>query len=251
MAKAKDDIISVAEVQKESILVHVLGTSPLICHRMSEKVKRELLLPKGKKTAADKAATAKHNPLQEFRDSPYTLREDDNPTWIGFLASAFKSAMRTAAIDVPGAKGAQIGRLVYVDGDKIPIFGIPEVFCAVTRSSDMNRTPDVRTRAIIRHWAAILPISFVSPIIKANAVINLLAAGGISAGIGDWRPEKGKGSYGQFKIVNDDDPQFVQVVREGGRAAQIAAMEQPAAYDNEAADLLSWFEVEYKTRGFK
>lgn len=248
---AKDEIISVAEVTKEHISIQIVGTSPLICHRMSEKAKRELLLPKGKKTAADKASTAKHNPLQEFKDSPYLLREQDAPTYIGFLSSAFKSAMRTAAIDLPGAKGAQIGRLVYVEGDKIPIFGIPEVFCAVTRSADMNRTPDVRTRAIIRNWAAILTISFVTPIIKTTSVVNLLAAGGISAGIGDWRPEKGKGSYGQFRIANQDDPEFVNIIKNGGREAQIEAMENPQAYDSETEEMLSWFIEEYKARGFK
>ena len=94
-----------------------------------------------------------------------------------------------AALDLPGARKAQIGRLVQVkEGtyrDLIPIYGEPQLLMSVTRSADMNRTPDIRSRCIIPNWAAQITISFVLPTLRETAVVNLLAAAGITAGVGD------------------------------------------------------------------
>ena len=37
----------------------------------------------------------------------------------------------------------------------------------------------------------------------------------------------------------------------GGRDAQVAAMKEPEAYDEDTEELLSWFDVEVRRRGFK
>lgn len=251
ISKDKDTTVSIERVKKETIRLYVVGTSPLINNRVTEKVQHELLLPKGKKTAADKQSAAKHDPLAEFRSSPYTLVEAQAPTLLAHKASAFKGAMRTAALDLPGGNKSQIGRLVYVIGELIPIYGEPQLFMAVTRSADVARTPDIRTRAIIPKWAAVIDVSFVSPIIKAEAVVNLLAAGGITSGVGDWRPEKGKGDYGQFRLANENDAELLSIMESGGRAAQEAAMQNPTCYDRETEEMLSWYDVEVKRRGFK
>src|SRR5690606_32985291 len=104
--------------------------------------------PKGRKTAAEKASSLKHDPLQEFADSPYIDEDESAPTYLQHLSSAFKNALKGAALDLPGANKSQIGRLTWVNGERVGIYGVPQIFCSVTRSADMNRTPDVRTRAI-------------------------------------------------------------------------------------------------------
>ena len=86
---------------------------------------------------------------------------------------------------------------------------------------------------------------------RAQSIANLLAAAGFTSGVGDWRQEKGSGNYGSFKLVSADDPDFVRITREQGRKAQQAAMEDPEAFDAESEELLSWFDVEVKRRGFK
>jgi hypothetical protein len=229
----------------------IIGTAPLICNRMSEKVRQELLLPKGKKNAAEKASTLKHEPLVEYRNSPYTNRDADAPTRIQLLGSMFKGAMKTAALDIPGAKKAQIGRLTYVHRDRVDVYGVPQIFMSVTRSADMNKTPDVRTRAILPRWACRVSIRYAQPVIKLQSVANLLAAGGITSGVGDWRVEKGSGGYGTYQIVTDDDPEYLDIVATGGREAQDAALENPSAYDDETESLFAWYDIEAKRRGFK
>jgi len=68
----QEQAIEVVKIDYRTIDVCILGKSPIILNRMSEKAKRELLMPKGRKSAADKASTLKHNPLEEYRNSPYT-----------------------------------------------------------------------------------------------------------------------------------------------------------------------------------
>lgn len=229
----------------------ILGTTPLICNRMSQKVLQELLFPKGKKNAAEKATTMKHNPMQEFRDSPYILSDEKSKTLIAGLPSWFKGTMATAALDMPGVARTQIKKHVYVEGQYIQIFGVPQILCAVTRSADINRTPDVRTRAILPEWACRLTIEFTKPLLKEQSVANLLAAGGMVSGVGDWRQEKGSGNFGCFKLVSEDDKDFQRIIKTMGRKEQEKAMEKPECFDVETEDLLSWFDSETKRRGFK
>ena len=243
--------VSILEVTRGQMDFCILGTSPLIMNRMSQKVWFELLAPKGKKTAADKAANVKHDPVREFRDSPYTMPDKDAPALLAVMTTAFKRAMATAAMDLPGASKTQIGRLIYMPGEYQPVFGIPRLFMSVTRSSDIKRTPDVRTRAILPEWACRISVTFTKPLLKEQAIANLLAAAGMSSGIGDWRQEKGSGSFGAFKIVAENDPDFVRICKKQGRAAQQEALDFPEAYNEETAQMLSWFSVEMKKRGMK
>lgn len=250
MAAKKDSQIEVVKFNTGRVNYCVLGRTPLILNRMSEKAKHELLMPKGRKSAAERASSLKHNPRQEFRDSPYIDPDESAETYLVHLATSFKAAMRGAGVDVPGATKAQIGRLLWVEGERISIFGIPRMFMSVTRSADTNKTPDIRTRAIVPHWAAVISVRFMKPVINETTVTNLLAAAGLTQGIGDWRPEKGSGNYGQFEIVNEDDEAFRQILSYG-RDVQKEAMETPVCYDKETEDLLAWFDDEAGRRGLE
>lgn len=250
MPKSKSqstEVVEIMSVERGTLEMCVLGTSPLILNRMSQKAMHELLLPRGRKNSAEKATTLKHNPMEEFRASAYTL-PDHSPTLLAILATSFKGAMSSAALDLPGAKKAQIGRLTYVNGDYVAIYGVPKLSMSIVRSADMNRTPDVRTRAIVPEWACRLSVTYTKPLITPQAVANLLAAGGIYIGVGDWRPEKGKGNYGQYELVDEKDKRFAAIMKSGGRKSQLAAMEHPECYDDETAELLSWFDSEMAQR---
>ena len=243
------EITDILKVSTGSVECCIVGTSPLVLNRMSEKAKHELLMPKGRKNATERMLSLKHLPLDEYRASAYTLK--NGPTLLAIMATAFKGALRSAALDMPGAKKAQIGRLTYIEGDMVGIYGVPKLFMAIVRSADMNKTPDVRTRAIVPEWACQLRVTYVQPLIRAQAVVNLLAAAGITIGVGDGRPEKGAMSYGQFRITPPDDPDFVRIIKNGGRKAQQAALDNPTCYDDETTELLSWFETEREQRKLK
>lgn len=249
MAIQKEETIIVERIETGVIHAGIVGITPFICNRLSEKTRRELLLPKGRKTASEKQSILKHDPLAEYRSSPYIMPEGA-PAYLGMMSSAIKGAMMTAALDLPGTKKAQIGRLVYVEGDYIPIYGEPKFFMSITRCADMNHTPDIRTRAIIPQWAAIVTIRFVKPILNQQTIFNLLHAAGNIAGVGDWRPEKGKGNYGQFRLQTENDKEFEEICKVGYKQQQKALMsDKPECYDFDTQDLLSWFTVEVKKTG--
>lgn len=260
VSKSNGEIVIQATV-KEKLEVYILGTKPLLCNRLSEKAQHELMLPKPRGSGRG-GTNLKHDPYEEYARSPYRLPDlledgKPSPTLIAVMASTFKGAMMTAALDQPEAKKAQIGRLVWVDANNLnltPIYGVPKLFMSVTRSADINHTPDIRTRAILPEWAAFITVSYLSPNIRANSVANLLGMAGLTAGIGDWRPEKGKGSYGQFVIANDDPKlmaKWQQIVASGGRKVQRDALDvNPVPYDNETRDLLGYFTTEASRRGF-
>lgn len=245
---AREEVSEIIEVSQGSFECCIVGTSPLILNRMSEKAKRELLCPRGRLTKSQRVTNLKHNPVEEYQASAYRISDPAAPTLLAILSTAIKGAIRSAALDIPGATKSQIGRLTFIPGDYVGIYGVPQLFMSVTRSADMNKTPDVRTRAIVRDWACRVSITYVQPLIKAQAVANLLAAAGLTNGLGDWRPQKGSGSYGQFRVTSPDDPQFVKIVKEAGRKVQQKALDTPTCYDDETAELLSWFDSEMANR---
>lgn len=248
MAKAKGvlEAIEVEPLRVGTMKVWLKGVTPLICNRMAGKAMRELLFPRGRKTQAEKQQLLKHDPLNEYRNSMST-RQDTGPTRIVFPSPAVKGALATAALETKGTNKTQIGRLVWVKDYSCDLYGVPQLHMSVVRSADMNKTPDVRTRAIFADWCMPVTIQFVKPQMNENAIFQLLCNGGIIVGIGDFRQEKGKGNFGQFAVATEDDCKAI--VKGGGRAAQDKAIKKPSCFDAESEELLAWFNAEVKSRG--
>jgi hypothetical protein len=185
----------------------------------------------------------KHDPEQEFRDSVYRMKE--GPTLLGFPAPGVKGAMATAALETAGVTKSSVNRLIFLPEQRIKIWGRPYLKMDVVRSADMNKTPDVRTRAYLPRWCAEVDIAFVTPTLSLHSVVSLLANAGAIVGIGDFRQEKGKGSYGTFAVSGDDlgdwSDYWAEVTQEG-RAVQEAAMDEPEAEpgDDDTAELLEF-----------
>jgi len=245
--KDGDDVIQIKKIEPDTITVHLLGASPMIMHRFAFKAWQELLLPAAKKNAAAKAESLKHDPLNEFRECCYRNRSEGEPTALHYPAGAFSKALAAAALDLPGATKAQILRLVGVVSTQINIYGVPTLGMDMVRSSDMARTPDVRTRAYLPEWACKVEISYIRSLIGAEQIVNLMDAAGLIVGIGDYRPQKG-GQYGRFSVVDAKDKNFVRLVSTEGRAAQEAALQNPAFFNEDSAELYQWFVEETARR---
>lgn len=230
------------------VTLRLIGTTPLYFNAMSAKAKRTLLIGGGRKTAAEKKEL-KHNPLQEFRDSIYRL--PDGPTLLGFPAPGIKGAMATAALETPGITKTSVQRLIFLPQEKVSIWGKPYLKMDVVRSADIAKTPDIRTRAFLPRWCAEVDIAFVTPTLSTYAVVSLLQNAGVIVGIGDFRQEKGRGSYGTFAVAGDDLGDWQEVwdeVTAEGRDVQTAAMEDPEVADDDTAELMAMFEEEVTKR---
>ena len=153
---------------------------------------------------------------------------------------------------MPGAKKAQIGRLTSIEGgEKLALFGVPQIMCSVVRSADINKTPDIRTRCIVPHWACKVEVTYTTPVLNATVISSLFATAGYTMGVGDWRPQKGSGTFGRWRIVEPTDKEYLDIIKNGGAAAQQAALDDPDSYDDETDELLSWYDVEVRRRGIK
>lgn len=261
--KAKKDVIDIVElmpVREATIEVIVIGTQPLIYNAVSEKARRELLLPRGNKLNATARATKlKHDPEAEYRDSVYRWATDEAPTRLRLPATSFKAAICAAALRTPGIFKTEIGQQVWVRGEdhfdreSVAIYGRPQIRSDVVRMADAKRTPDIRTRACLREWCCKLQVSFAAPFLTQAVVVNLLQTAGMLAGVGDFRQEKGKGSYGLFSTHSPMEKQaqalFHRIASGGHRLIQDEALLNPEEYDEDTRALLEWFKGEIQRRG--
>lgn len=244
--KTTQEQIEVSEIHMREIRLNVLGTSAMIMNRFAQKAWQELLFPSKQKNRAALEQNLKHDPLAEFQGALYRNR-DKSKALFHVPNMSFHGALSAAALDLPGAKKAQIERLTRITDVNIELFGVPQLFMAMVRNSDINRTPDVRTRPIFPEWACTLHVRYVMDILSEKTVVNLMGAAGVIVGIGDWRGAKG-GPYGAFKLVGDNDADFKRVVRTQGWEAQVKAYAKPQYFDANTEELMTWFEAEVLSR---
>ena len=215
MAKSSEEeftqpkIIQLRRIEDMVLTAEIVGTTPVIPHRWSEKSLRMMRDKQMSATSAPRARKEPKNPEEEARDSCYWLdvKDDDgNISTKGAVpATAFKAAMVGACRFYEGITMTQAKLLFYVEGEGpdqlVPIEGEPVQREDTPRNS--GGTADLRYRMQFWPWSARLRIHFLPSMIGPDSVYALLVAAGMG-GVGDWRPSSPKsatGTYGQFRLV--------------------------------------------------
>lgn len=247
MAVKKETVIEIAPLQRATVKLRIIGETPLYQNRMAEK-QRQILLVGGEKKTRAARASIKHDPPSEYRSSAEILTT--GPTALGLKVTAVKGAMATAALETPGLTKTSTQRLLFMPGDFAPLYGTPQLKMDVVRSADINKTPDIRTRCFLPTWGAEITIQYIVPQLSMQSVVTLLCNAGVLIGVGDFRQEKGKGAYGSFRVISedDDDPVWANLVKNHGRKAQEKALAKPEYADRDTADLMEFFFAETKRR---
>ena len=139
---------------------------------------------------------------------------------------------------------------IFLPWQVIPLYGVPKLRMDVVRCADMNRTPDIRSRPFFEQWAMEFDVRYVSPQLSANTTISLLHNAGMLCGVGDFRQEKGKGSFGLFRVIGDQemDDEWNYLKEHCGREAQLSAIENPEFADQDTADLIDYWHEEVARR---
>lgn len=230
------------------LALRVIGETPMFQHRMAAKAMRDLLCGSKQKTKADRAEI-KHDPFEEFRQAAEIVPH--GPTALGLRVVALKAAMCTAALETAGINKTTAQRLLFMPGDHAPLYGTPQLRMDIVRNSDINRTPDIRTRPFLPRWGAEVRIEFVRPQMSATNVIALACNAGVLVGLGDFRQEKGRGAYGSFRVLGPDqhDDEWDDLVENHGRPAQEAALRNPVCANEETAELMAFWTQEARRRG--
>ena len=246
--KAEAGTLQIDALKQGRVTLTLVGQTGFYYNAMSVKAKRSLLIGGGKKTAAEKKEI-KHDPEQEFRDSVYRMMTGD--TLLGFPAPGVKGAMATAALETAGVTKSSVQRLIFLPEQKIRMWGKPYLKMDVVRSADINKTPDIRTRAFLPRWVAQVDIAYTMPTLSQHAIVSLLANAGTIVGIGDFRQEKGRGSYGTFSVVGDDHgdlADYIAEIKAEGREVQKAALDNPECADQDTKDLMDMLDEERQRR---
>lgn len=198
--------IAIDRIAAETIRVPILGTTPLLVHRFSEKAKRQMLdAMQGRKTPKEPK-----DPEAEYEAAFYRLA-DGTP---GFPVLAFKDAT------VGGARF--YGKQVTMTGLKQCIFFHGEVGDDGRALARIDGEPqmredvvrvgrggtDLRYRPEFREWKTELDVTYVTSSLTRGSVLSLIDAGGMGVGVGEWRPEK-NGDFGTYRI---DPDRAVEVV---------------------------------------
>lgn len=184
--------LTIPSLNLGTVLLHIVGDSPLIVHAWSEKAKGEM---RDKQMGRAKNKKEPKDPEADYQAAFHRL-PDGRP---GFPCIGFKAAAVSAARQVDGLKMTFLRGAFHIDGELVPIEGEPRM------REDMVRigmgTADIRYRPEFAEWSAVLPVKFNRNAITVEQLVHLFSVAGFAVGIGEWRPER-DGPYGRFSVAS-------------------------------------------------
>lgn len=212
MAKATEDpiaTIAIDRIAAKTARVPIIGTTPLIVHRFSEKAKRAML----DKQTGRRSPKENRDPQAEYEASFYRLEGGG----YGFPVLAFKAATiggaRFYGKDVTmtalkqflffhGERGQDGQQLARIEGEP----GMRED--PVHVGAGKGGANDLRYRPEFVDWRTTLEVTYVVSALTLNSVLSLIDAGGLGVGVGEWRPEK-NGDFGTYRVDTSRDVEEV------------------------------------------
>lgn len=222
-ATKKIETVEIKPIEMNTVEVTLIGDTPLIMHAWSEKAKRMMLEAQQGKAKGKKKEVK--NPVDDFIQSMYWLDGMPNTAGkneeeceelftqaiqtgarFGFPVTAFKQAAISAAYRMGWTKDKMSLRGVFfIESD----FGDMAEIVSDTPEmrEDMVKigmgTADIRYRGEFKNWRTTFRIKYnVNGQYSLENILNILNAGGMVCGVGEWRPER-DGQFGMFHVKTD------------------------------------------------
>lgn len=199
-------VIELDRLERETVLVPIIGTAGVIPHRFSEKARKMMLATmQGKKMPKEPK-----DPEAEYQAAFYKLPDGG----YGIPAISFKLATIGAARYYKKLAMTELRQYMFfhgpigVDGRQlVRITGEPVMREDVARNS--NGGADLRYRPEFREWSATLRVTYVKSVLSLQSLLSLIDAGGMGLGVGDWRIEK-DGENGTYMIDPDRNTEVIE-----------------------------------------
>ena len=204
------EVVLVKQVELAKAPVHLIGTSPVMVHRFTEKAKRAMY---EKQTNAVTGPKEPRNPWEDIIQGTYWL--SNRPT--EYTEEAFNNAITQGArfgfpatgVKASACSGAYRNKLskdkvslygmFHIAGDEyIEILGKPQ-----TREDTVTvgmGTTDLRYRVWFPEWEMRFDIIYNRAITTLEHILSYFEAGGFAVGIGEYRIEKG-GIFGAYRVA--------------------------------------------------
>lgn len=209
MAKKEEanvQFISIPEIKIKTANITIVGESPLLINKFSEKAKREILDKQMKK--AKKAKEAKV-PFYDFVQSLHWItpmpdfegktEEEIKEIFEKAIENGAKFGFPTVGIKQSAISAAYRGGLAK---NKVSLQGafhikgeLAEIVGELTMREDYCKIPmggaDIVYRGEFKEgWTSTFTVMYDESIISLEQIIQMINLGGFSVGIGDWRVEK-------------------------------------------------------------
>lgn len=192
--------LKLSRLERVVVEIPIIGETPLIVQRWSEKSKRLML--DAQQSSARKKKDPK-DPNADYEAAFYRL-EDGTP---GLPATAFKAAIGSSARFFDGVTMVALKISVFVKGygseQLVPIIG--DVRMREDTPRNANGVADLRYRPEFWPWSCTLAVEYLRNMIDVDSVFNLVDASG-RCGVGAWRPSSPKsmsGTFGQYSVDFD------------------------------------------------
>lgn len=193
--------IEIRRLQRATIEVPIIGQSPLIPHKWSEK--SLALMREAQSGSKVRARREPKVPEAEAEAALYRL-PDGTP---GFPATGFKAAIVGAARFFDGVTMTVLKSALFVEGEGEDQLVRLEGEMKIREDTPRNATGvvDLRYRYAFFPWSATLAVTYLPSRMDAESVVALVDAAG-NGGVGDWRPSAPKsqtGTFGRFQVRGD------------------------------------------------
>lgn len=208
--------IELPQLPKETMLVPIVGTSPLIVHKFSEKAKRAML----DAMQGQKRPKESKNPEEEYLAAFYHIWKKGEDGELlkdgyGFPIIAFKSATIGGGRFYSGVTMTALRQFMFFKGE---IGDAGQEMARIEGSTPVMREDvvrvnrggsDLRYRPMFEEWRTTLRVTYIKSALTRDSVLALIDAGGMGVGVGEWRVEK-DGAFGTYQIDTDKDIQILQ-----------------------------------------
>lgn len=225
MAVKKEETVTIGRIEVARVPITIVGDTPLIVHRWSEKAKKQILDTQMKATKTKGKAI--RDPFDDFAQALYwiTDKPDDgsgsgeglgkiteemfeeavkNGAKFGFPTNSIKMAGNAAAYRLGWVKNqmqlrgsyflrSEYGELAEIKGD-VPVIREDNVVVGMGSA-------DLRYRPEFRNWHMDLILEYnANGDMTLEQILNCINAGGYACGIGEWRPER-DGDFGRYHLA--------------------------------------------------
>ena len=187
--------IKIATIITKKYRFGIIGTSPLIQHKWSEKGLAMLRMSAAERKKQPKV---KRDPEGDAAACVYQTEKGE----VGFPLLAFKAALISAAHKDLGIEKTVVKKAFFVpcpDPNKVVPMTASDPIIREDIVTVGTKQTDIRYRPEFREWKATINCEIDASMLTIEDILNLTNRAGFGVGICEWRPENG-GEYGRFEV---------------------------------------------------
>jgi len=210
--KKSVEAITIAAPNFQQMEIKIIGTAPLVQHRFSQKIVRQMLEAHVAGDANKNKSKKKvsRDIQQDYKDATH-LGDDGH---YGIPASAFRSAM-ISACRVAGFQMTKARLSVFVEADTLDnedgqplvhLEGEPILHKSAVRLA--NGVASVAIRPMFKEWSAVVRAKWDGDQFTSTDVVHLMMRAGLQVGIGEGRPDSKKSNgmgWGTFRVATEGE----------------------------------------------